>query len=339
MIAGLRLAREKQVNVQVRPTGVAIDKLARDNGLKDGFEGNAQSFRIVTKLSALDLNCEGLDLTRATLNALLKYPWLHSKMRDKWGAYDSEAEEFNWARELSPTGSREQSPEARIMDWADDVTYSVHDVEDFYRVGLIPLERLSVSVAERRDFYDDVFQRAKGKLPGSQGELIKSFEQLAGIWGNFAPYTGTYLQRQTLKMMSSRLIGEFVHSIQANANRRTCIVQVDRARELEVFMLKQLTWHYVILNPALTTQQCGQRLVIEGLFATYLKAIKSRDFRIFPTIYREKLTAQAKQRAKRSELVRTMIDMIASMTESQAIHTHHRLNGTTLGSALIHPIG
>jgi dGTPase len=320
----------------------ALDELARSKGLKDGFEGNAQSFRIVTKLSAHDINCDGLDLTRATLNAMLKYPWLHGKnpkMRGKWGAYDSEREEFIWARKLSAADSLEKSPEARIMDWADDVTYSVHDVEDFYRVGLIPLERLSVSALERNNFYKDVFHRAKGKLPASEDELIQSFEQLASIWGNMGPYTGTYLQRQTLKMMASRLIGEFVQSIHADARRGSCKVRVDRAKELEVFMLKQLTWHYVILNPALATQQWGQRLVIEGLFSTYLQAIGSKDFRIFPIIYMDELTTLSERGAEKSEFIRTMVDMIASMTESQAIHIHHRLNGTTLGSALMNPVG
>src|ERR1044071_5853233 len=43
--------------------------------LWDGFEGNAQSFRIVTKLALRSPDIPGLNLTRATLNALLKYPW------------------------------------------------------------------------------------------------------------------------------------------------------------------------------------------------------------------------------------------------------------------------
>ena len=76
-----------------------LNDLATVNGLTDGFEGNAQSFRIVTKL-AMGSHEMGLNLTRATLNAILKYPWLRGENPDqpnKWGAYETEREEFNRA--------------------------------------------------------------------------------------------------------------------------------------------------------------------------------------------------------------------------------------------------
>ncbi len=130
-----------------------LDVLALQNGAVDGFEGNAQSFRILTKAIAHRPAYKGLNLTRATLNAVLKYPWMRdlsdpkSKKFRKFGAYRSEASEFNFARQDS-NNSDLQSLEAAIMDYADAVAYSVHDVEDFYRAGLIPLERLVVSERE-----------------------------------------------------------------------------------------------------------------------------------------------------------------------------------------------
>ena len=89
----------------------------------------------------------GLNLTRRTLNAILKYPWTQNlsdpKKAEKWGAYETERRAFDFAR----TGSTadERSLEAEIMDWSDDVTYAVHDLEDFFRLGLIPLDRLAGS--------------------------------------------------------------------------------------------------------------------------------------------------------------------------------------------------
>jgi dGTPase len=107
-----------------------------------GFEGNAQSFRIVAKLALRDPRQGGLNLTRVTLNGLLKYPWLKGEgpkeKGDKWGAYESEREDFVWVRE--DVDDQNPTVEAEIMDWADDVTYAVHDLEDFYRVGLVPLD-------------------------------------------------------------------------------------------------------------------------------------------------------------------------------------------------------
>ena len=96
----------------------------------------------------------GLNLTRATLNAILKYPWLRAESgshHDKWGAYRADEDRFNWAR--SGWGHELRSLEAELMDWADDVTYAVHDLEDFYRAGLIPVHLLSHS-AERERFLD-----------------------------------------------------------------------------------------------------------------------------------------------------------------------------------------
>jgi dGTPase len=169
-----------------------LDAIARSKGLNDGFEGNAQSFRIVTRL-AMGSTDNGLNLTRATLNAILKYPWRYgrnSKKRDKWGAYEADAEVFEWARELGP-GSLIQSHEARLMDWSDDVTYSVHDVDDFYRAGVIPLDRLVVDNEERERFYKEVFNRRKGKLPIGMDELFlrSAFDTLMAPLNVREPYT------------------------------------------------------------------------------------------------------------------------------------------------------
>jgi len=124
-----------------------LDRLVVDAGDKEGFEGNAQSFRIVCKLSARYEEYPGLNLTRATLSALLKYPWLrdldNKKKQKKWNAYSSELAELNFA--TAGRGSSElekKSAEAEIMDWADDITYSVHDLEDFHRCGALPWHQI-----------------------------------------------------------------------------------------------------------------------------------------------------------------------------------------------------
>lgn len=68
-----------------------------------------------------------------TLAAILKYPWMKDqspKKPKKWGAYQSEEKDFNFARELGPVEQFQRTVEADLIDWADDVTYSVHDVKD-----------------------------------------------------------------------------------------------------------------------------------------------------------------------------------------------------------------
>lgn len=129
-----------------------LDRLVTDESkVAEGFEGNPQSFRILTRLAMRNPRFEGLNLTRATLCAVQKYPWLRGtsgRRAKKWGAYASEEAEFTWARALV-SAAETPSLEARLMDWADDVAYAVHDVEDFYRAGLIPLSRSPFGVRKR----------------------------------------------------------------------------------------------------------------------------------------------------------------------------------------------
>src|SRR5215467_4051215 len=137
-----------------------LDRLLIREKITDGFEGNPQSFRLVTTVIKRDGRYSGLNLTRACLNAILKYPWERGhdgKEKNKWGCYFSEKIDFKFARELNTGRDDFQSAEAAIMDWADDVTYSVHDIEDFYRAGIVPLDQILLDGDERYRFITAVY--------------------------------------------------------------------------------------------------------------------------------------------------------------------------------------
>lgn len=154
-----------------------LDRLVSDYN-HDGYEGNAQSFRIVTKLSRRHSLFSGLNLTRASLNAVLKYPWQRAQTNGdgvqhdsngvnrykKWGVYDTELEDYCWAREIVPHDKDKRCVEAEVMDWADDVAYAIHDMEDFYRAGLIPLERFIDGEPEVDRFADYAVSELGEKL-------------------------------------------------------------------------------------------------------------------------------------------------------------------------------
>ena len=250
-----------------------LDDLVKESGNSDGFEGNPQSFRVVTKLALRHRDFQGLNLTRATLNAILKYPWLRRTdgglHERKWGAYSSELDEFSWARELSTSGVR--SPEAELMDWADDIAYSVHDLDDFYRAGLIPLDRLLTDVGERRRFLESVQSRWKRQERRSDldvwDELAEAFDAMANrIWTAHRhldrPYTGVRDQRADLRSLTASLIRRYVTdaiTLREPSSLTNRGVDITPEYEMEVKILKELTWEYVIDNPALATQQYGAK--------------------------------------------------------------------------------
>jgi dGTPase len=306
----------------------------------DGFEGNAQSFRIITRLSQHSPLHHGLNLTRATLAAVLKYPWLRGKNPEKpkkWGAYASSQKDFEFARELV-SGAAERTIEAQLMDWADDVTYSAHDLDDFYRAGKIPLHLLANRLydAERALFFETVQKRhaGEGGIWEDRDSLEEAFnEVIVGLFPLDTAYRGTWKERARLRDFCSQLIGRFVGgtSVLVKSNGRAQI-QIDQYRHLEVSMLKELTWSYIIEAPSLVSQQYGQRRVIDKLFEIYWDAAtKSNNLGIFPPYYRDPIEAS---KGDNQTIRRTIIDLIAGMTEEQALQVHNRLTGVSLGSGL-----
>ena len=191
-----------------------LNAALRKSGEKDGYEGNAQSFRLVTRLEIRDSGTDdgaiGLNLTRATLNAILKYPILRPRsagVHPKFGAYRSEKEQFEFAREGS-VGTR-RSLEAEIMDWADDITYAVHDLEDFYRAGKIPLDRLVHSRDEMDAFLEGMIHRLKAR-GGFSRDDENAYKSTARDLLDFCPvsaaYSGTRTQRTALHNFASSMI-------------------------------------------------------------------------------------------------------------------------------------
>lgn len=319
--------------------------VAEGGRIWDGFEGNAQSFRIVTKLALRSPEVPGLNLTRATLNALLKYPWTRQSeglKADKYGLYQSEVADFRFARELQPAPDDERkSPEAEIMDWADDVTYAVHDAEDFYRARLIPLDRLASldDSSERKRFFDGMYQRPElTKRIGSEPrtEVENAFFKVVTTFAISEPYTGTREHRSRLRDFSSNLIGQFVDAIHLRvpSDQTGDFVEIRPLQKLQVRVLKALTWFYVIYNPALATQQYGQRKIIRELFQVFgnaAVATKDRDRNIIPFAFRdEMLTAKDNQ----DLVTRVVADLLSGMTEQGMVKLYRRLTGIDMGSVL-----
>jgi dGTPase len=309
----------------------------------DGFEGNAQSFRVVCRLAAHREGYRGLNLTRATLRAILKYPRHRARRRrrrdepvPKFGAYRSEELELREAMRL-PGAGKGKSCEASIMDLADDIAYSVHDFDDFCRAGLIPIHYLR----SEDDGFNELCDRwiAAGKVAASElntkrRKKLKNFLQSLFI---DEPYVGTFDQRAELRSQTSQLIGRFVNSVGLDARRDS----LDPARLGEeegwcVRLLKRVVWDFVIQSPHLATIQNGQRAVIEGLFDEYTGAIQRRNEGMIPPLFRHALADLPRRTSKASKPgpteARLAADIVAHFGDEQAFRMYARLRGMTLTS-------
>ncbi|MBX9687529.1 MAG: dNTP triphosphohydrolase [Candidatus Obscuribacterales bacterium] len=300
-------------------------------GLPEGFEGNAQSFRLVTCLSVSDVNPVeertavglGLNLTRATLNGILKYPWLHNEgpKKNKWGAYKSESPQFNFARKSFEYGMHTQSLEAAIMDLADDITYASHDLIDFYCAGKIPLEKLSAGSKELATFFDEVFTRNKDKEEfKNRAKMEDAFTRILDIFPKSTRFVGTTQQDISLWQALTILISTYVNDIELKKPEKDkpLIGFANPDILSEIAMLKQLTWHYVILNTELATVQFGQRRMISTLFDIFFDAAEkgvSKNFhwKLFPRRFEEPLAGSTNS----MERARITADYVSSMTEKE----------------------
>ncbi|WP_234401581.1 deoxyguanosinetriphosphate triphosphohydrolase, partial [Thermobifida halotolerans] len=229
----------------------ALDAVARPCG---GFEGNAQSLRLLTRLegkvSAPDGRSAGLNLTRAALDATLKYPWQRGRgpATRKFNAYTDDVDVFRWVREGAPEGRT--CFEAQVMDWSDDVAYSVHDLEDGLYSGQIrlaalhsPVERVQVCKTAAAHYCD-----------AEPAELEEVFDHLLAL--DFWPRSlnGDLRSLAALKNLTSELIGRFCRAAEratravhgdAPLTRYAAELVVPRRQALECALLKAVTAHYV----------------------------------------------------------------------------------------------
>lgn len=313
-----------------------LNELTRKAGVRDGFNGNAQSFRIVATLAVGDAVAadsglpvpRGLNLTRRTLDGILKYPWRHRGDPKKWGVYETEVPIFRWVRAGYPNGSRRRSVEAEVMDWADDITYAVHDLVDFYCAGQIPIDRIAdqKTSLERDQFLKNVFFRRKDLNP-RRGILEKAFTEIIELFAAIdRHYEGSLEQKHNLWQLTTVLITLFVNAFRLSSTAdRTSKVICDQAARDQILMLKELTWQYVILRHDLAAQQHGQQEAIETVFVALLKnSKKKRGPKLFPLEYQEELDA-----AKSDSLLRKRIvtDFVASMSEGELMRMYRSLRG------------
>ena len=302
-----------------------LDRIADGIG---GFEGNAQTLRVMTRLEAKVVGTDGvnagLNLTRASLDASCKYPWPRGGNPDlpiKFGYYADDAEIFAWLREGAPR--MRTCLEEQVMDWADDVAYSVHDLEDALHGSLITLDMFT-SATERENVMD-VAHRVY--LPGVDPASIgAALDRLLSLEYWLDSYDGSHGDLAALKTSASRLIGRFCVAAEEatraaysgdRLTRYSASLVVPDGVRAEVAALKAMTAIYVMNRRGAEIEYEHQRAILAELVEV-LVAREGRDLEPW-------LAPAYAAAADDAGRLRVIIDQVASLTDSSAVEWHARL--------------
>lgn len=300
----------------------ALNEIAKNCG---GFEGNAQSLRLLIRLEAktVDKNGRsiGLNLTRSSLDAATKYPWPRSVNEKKFGVYADDLEIFKWFRLQAPPNKT--AIEAQIMDWSDDVAYSVHDFEDALVTNQVKLGKLVQDLPKlfnvaRSDYLPDL----------TESEFEQAFINLQNLSCWPKEYDGSHIQLARLKDLTSQLIGRFAQSAEAatrqkygsaNLTRYSADLVVPKSARIEVALLKSIGTHYVINADVSQVRYGEQQKLLKELVERLLQSAPDSLEGFFKDDWQLARTD--------SEKLRVVVDQVASLTDIGAVALHRKLFG------------
>jgi dGTPase len=300
----------------------ALDLAAAAGG---GFEANAQTLRVLTRLEAKVLRPSGepagLNLTRAVLDASCKYPWPRRADTPKFGYYAADQQAFGWLR--AGRSADRRCIEAQVMDWADDVAYSVHDVEDGIHGGLI---RLAAVPEDDRETLCKIAAETYSPLPPA--DLAGVLDRLLALptLRDLADYDGSYRAQAAAKRATSELTGRFagaaVEATRAAYGdgpliRYAADLVVPDEIVAECALLKAIAVHYVMRRGGIAERQAGQRRLLTELVEAVLEGAPGaldRDLR--PAWHAAESDA---------DRLRVVIDQVAQLTDTSAVDRHAQL--------------
>ena len=298
----------------------ALNLIAQSCG---GFEGNAQSLRLLIRLEAKtvlpDGKSIGLNLTRASLDAATKYPWTRAVNAKKFGVYEDDLEIFNWYR--AGVDSGKSSMEAQIMDWSDDIAYSVHDLEDSLVTGQIKLDQLSDDLPK---LFTVAQQMYLADVTESEMQSALNSLQKLSCWPRY--YDGTHRSLARLKDLASQLVGRFAQAAEVatqekygdgDLTRYNANLVVPRAQRVEVALLKSMAGHYVINATDSQIRYAEQQKILTQLVEAILASAPDTLESFFLQDWQRAQTDQAR--------LRVVIDQVASLTDPGALTLHNRL--------------
>lgn len=308
-----------------------LDRLAREVGLKEGFEGNAQTLRVLTRMEFRFAHGPGMDLTNATLAAVIKYPWTRGPHKDspkwnKFNAYASDKESLVKARKAVNIGENEevQTLEASIMDIADDITYALHDLEDFYTAGLFRRNQVAAILNDYSNVHppkptdsqkatDASLVAATAPTSNEYQELEKKAKKLkedyerdygeAFVDDNFNAavkkvhalvkysmlrhFDGSRAGYTMVRTAFASRVSSYIRDVYIREDKGRAVARLSSEHWYEIQVLKWLTRQFVISRSELALTQLGQERLLEETFHTLLSWCARESITGLPITLRE----------------------------------------------------
>src|SRR6266545_4499060 len=326
-----RLAAKTQVHVAGGGAGMAGEAARAGTFVTDDFLRTrlTHSLRVLTRLEAKvvgpDGASAGLNLTRAALDACTKYPWFRTEGRRKFGVYPDDAPVFAWLR--AGAEPEQRCLEAQVMDWADDVAYSVHDVEDGIHGGYIRLARLHTDPDERAALCADVAGSYSAESTADLGAVLDELLDDPVLTPLF-DYDGSHPAQVVLKHATSVLTGRLVAAAVAATRakfgpgplrRYAADLVVPRRTRAECALLKGLALRYVMRRPGSAERYAHQQEILTGLVQALVGRAPDGLDPVFAPLWRAAPDDPAR--------LRVVVDQVASLTDPAAFDWHRRLVG------------
>ncbi|HAL73307.1 MAG TPA: deoxyguanosinetriphosphate triphosphohydrolase [Verrucomicrobiales bacterium] len=298
-----------------------LHRLMRPYG---GFEGNAQTLRILTE-TLFNEGREGMNPSRAVLDGVLKYKTLQAEVEGAPNHYLYNNQEVwldftmghqAFPTELTPGKVRNQfrSIECQLMDWADDTAYSLNDIADGIHAGFITVSKLE-RWAEGRELNerDDIHIK---KLCAAirEGRVERKLNSAIG----------RYIRAVTLVPNSTFL--------SAMTRRHQFRLEIDPDMQAESRLNKKIALDLVFKSPQLQQLDYKADFILTRLFEVlrdrYIEQEKSSTLHLMPAT----LEAEIEKAPDAGTRARLVCDWVASMTDSFAFRTYRRLFDADFGS-------
>lgn len=295
-----------------------------------GFEGNAQTLRVLTRLEPKVIGADGrpygLNLTRASLDASCKYPWPASASVDdpsgraKFGFYEDDLAAFEWMRRDAP--DRQLSVEAQVMDLSDDIAYSVHDFEDAVFNDYVNVAALGGRV-DHDELVTSMYEWIGGEF--DHDELIAAFDRLDSLPVWLESWDGSRLDQARLKNLTSQLIGRFAGAATAatraafsleRLTRFGAVVVVPRDILAEIAVLKGIVAAFVMSKNTRQPIYQEQRDILTSLADELLRRNGDGLDPGFAEDWQHATGDNCRRRA--------VVDQVASLTDQSATAWHER---------------